>query len=149
MLAAQKIGAIIAVEREIGLRNYIESGIPLDATLTYDLLVTIFQPDSPLHDGAVILQEDRVAAAACFLPLSVNPRVSRELGTRHRAAIGLTEENDDVAIVVSEETGNISVANAGDLERGVTADALRLRLRALLGGRRGRLRRTTPRDSLV
>ena len=97
-------GAIIAIEREIGLRNYIESGIPLDAELTYDLLVTIFQPASPLHDGAVILQENRVAAAACFLPLTVNPRVSRELGTRHRAAIGLTEENDAIAVVVSEET---------------------------------------------
>ena len=80
MLSAQKVGAIVAIEREIGLRNYIESGIPLDATLTYDLLVTIFQPGSPLHDGAVILQEGRVAAAACFLPLTVNPRVSRELG---------------------------------------------------------------------
>src|SRR5215210_4893183 len=105
MLSSQKTGAIIAVDREIGLRNYIESGIPLDATLTYDLIVTIFQPGSPLHDGAVIVQEDRVAAAACFLPLSVNPQVSRELGTRHRAAIGLTEECDAVAIVVSEESG--------------------------------------------
>jgi diadenylate cyclase len=148
-LSARRIGAIMVVERQIGLRNYIEGGIPLDATVTYDLMATIFQPGSPLHDGATIVQGDRVAAAACFLPLSVNPRVSRELGTRHRAAIGLTEENDAVAIVVSEETGNISVAIAGDLERGVTADALRLRLRALLGGRRGRLRRTTPRDSLV
>ena len=110
MLSTQRIGAIIAVEREIGLRNYIESGIPLDATLTYDLLVTIFQPGSPLHDGAVILQEDRVAAAACFLPLTVNPRVSRELGTRHRAAIGLTEEDDAVAVVVSEERGQIALA---------------------------------------
>ena len=148
-LSARRIGAIMVVERQIGLRNYIEGGIPLDATVTYDLMATIFQPGSPLHDGATIVQGDRVAAAACFLPLSVNPRVSRELGTRHRAAIGLTEENDAVAIVVSEETGNISIAIAGDLERGVTADALRLRLRALLGGRRGRLRRTTPRDSLV
>jgi len=148
-LSARRIGAIMVVERQIGLRNYIEGGIPLDATVTYDLMATIFQPGSPLHDGATIVQGDRVAAAACFLPLSVNPRVSRELGTRHRAAIGLTEENDAVAIVVSEETGNISVAIAGDLERGVTADALRLRLRALLGGRRGRLRRTTLRDSLV
>ena len=113
MLAAQKIGAIIAVEREIGLRNYIESGIPLDATLTYDLVVTIFQSGSPLHDGAVIIQESRVAAAACFLPLTVNPRISRELGTRHRAAIGLTEECDAVAIVVSEETGIISLALDG------------------------------------
>ena len=148
-LSARRIGAIIVVERQIGLRNYIEGGIPLDATVTYDLMATIFQPGSPLHDGATIVQGDRVAAAACFLPLSVNPRVSRELGTRHRAAIGLTEENDAVAIVVSEETGIISLAIAGDLERGLTADALRLRLRALLGGRRGRLRRATPRDALA
>ena len=104
MLASHRTGAIIAIEREIGLRNYIESGIPLDAEMTYDLLVTIFQPTSPLHDGAVVLQENRVAAAACFLPLTVNPIVSRDLGTRHRAAIGLTEENDAVAVVVSEET---------------------------------------------
>lgn len=148
-LSARRIGAIIVVERQIGLRNYIEGGIPLDATVTYDLMATIFQPGSPLHDGATIVQGDRVAAAACFLPLSVNPRVSRELGTRHRAAIGLTEENDAVAIVVSEETGIISLAIAGDLERGLTADALRIRLRALLGSRRGRLRRTTPRDALA
>jgi diadenylate cyclase len=148
-LSARRIGAIIVVERQIGLRNYIEGGIPLDATVTYDLMATIFQPGSPLHDGATIVQGDRVAAAACFLPLSVNPRVSRELGTRHRAAIGLTEENDAVAIVVSEESGIISLAIAGDLERGLTADALRIRLRALLGGRRGRLRRTAPRDALV
>ena len=131
MLAQQKVGAIVAIEREIGLRNYIESGIPLDATLTYDLLVTIFKPGSPLHDGAVILQEGRVAAAACFLPLTVNPRLSRELGTRHRAAIGLTEENDAVAVVVSEETGTISIALDGQIERGLTPDELaRPRLRA-------------------
>ena len=102
-----------SIERQIGLRNYIEGGIPLDATVTYDLLASIFQPGSPLHDGAVIVQGDRIAAAACFLPLSVNPRVSRELGTRHRAALGLTEENDAVAIVVSEETGTISLAIGG------------------------------------
>ena len=137
-LSARKTGAIMVLERQIGLRNYIEGGIPLDATVTYDLMTTIFQPGSPLHDGAVIVQGDRAAAAACFLPLSVNPRVSRELGTRHRAAIGLTEENDAVAIVVSEETGIISLALAGDLERTLTADTLRIRLRALLGGRRGR-----------
>jgi diadenylate cyclase len=148
-LSARRIGAIVVVERQIGLRNYIEGGIPLDATVTYDLMATIFQPGSPLHDGATIVQGDRVAAAACFLPLSVNPRVSRELGTRHRAAIGLTEENDAVAVVVSEETGIISLAIAGDLERGLTAEALRLRLRALLGGRRGRLRRMAPRDARV
>jgi diadenylate cyclase len=137
MLSEKKVGAIIALEREIGLRNYIESGIPLDATLTYDLLLTIFKPGSPLHDGAVILQEGRVAAAACFLPLTVNPRLSRELGTRHRAAIGLTEENDAVAIVVSEETGTISVALDGQIERGLTADTLRDRMRRLIQGRRG------------
>jgi diadenylate cyclase len=132
MLSAQKIGAIIAIEREIGLRNYIESGIPIDATLTYDLLVTIFQPKSPLHDGAVILQEDRVAAAACFLPLTVNPRISRELGTRHRAAIGLTEESDAAAIVVSEQTGQIALALDGNIQRALTADELRERLRSLV-----------------
>jgi diadenylate cyclase len=132
MLSAQKVGAIVAVEREIGLRNYIESGIPLDATLTYDLLVTIFHPGSALHDGAVILQENRVAAAACFLPLTVNPRVSRELGTRHRAAIGLTEEGDAVAVIVSEETGQISLAIDGRIERNMTPDDLRSRLRSLV-----------------
>ena len=137
MLSQQRIGAIIAVEREIGLRNYIESGIPIDATLTYDLIVTIFQPKSPLHDGAVIVQEDRIAAAACFLPLTVNPRVSRELGTRHRAAIGLTEENDAVAIVVSEERGQIALAMNGRIDRGLSADDLRERLKTFVVQRRG------------
>jgi diadenylate cyclase len=136
MLSAQRTGAIIAIERQIGLRNYIEGGIPLDAVLTYDLLLSIFQLASPLHDGAVIVQENRVAAAACFLPLTVNPKLSKELGSRHRAAIGLTEENDAVAIVVSEETGSISVVADGQIERGLTADALRARLRALVLQRR-------------
>src|SRR5436190_721355 len=140
-LAARRIGAIIVLERQIGLRNYIEGGIPLDAMITYDLLSSIFQPGSPLHDGAVIIQGDRIAAAACFLPLSVNPRVSRDLGTRHRAALGLTEENDAIAIVVSEETGAISVATGGTLDRNVSADALRTRLATLLGYRRRRIRR--------
>jgi diadenylate cyclase len=136
MLSAQRMGAIIAVEREIGLRNYIESGIPLDATLTYDLIVTIFQRQSPLHDGAVIVQENRVAAAACFLPLTVNPRLSRDLGTRHRAAIGLTEESDAAAIVISEETGQIALALDGSIERDLTADELRERIRSLIVLRR-------------
>jgi len=135
-LSARKIGALIAIERRIGLRNYIEGGIPLDATISYDLLASIFQVASPLHDGAVIVQGDRIAAAACFLPLSVNPKVSRELGTRHRAAIGLTEENDAAVIVVSEESGVISLALDGGLERGLTPDTLRVKLRALLGIRR-------------
>lgn len=132
MLASQRVGAIIAIERQIGLRNYVEGGIPLDAVVTYDLIVSIFQIKSPLHDGAVIIQENRLAAAACFLPLTVNPRLSKELGSRHRAAIGLTEENDSVAIVVSEETGAISIVADGEIERRLTADALRVRLRTLL-----------------
>jgi diadenylate cyclase len=136
MLSAQRIGAIIALERQIGLRNYIEGGIPLDAVLTYDLLLSIFQPSSPLHDGAVIVQDDRVAAAACFLPLTVNPKLAKELGSRHRAAIGLTEENDSIAIVVSEETGNISMVSDGQIERGLSVDALRARLRSLVLQRR-------------
>ena len=132
MLSAQRVGAIIAIERQIGLRSYVEGGIPLDALLTYDLLLSIFQKTSPLHDGAVIIQEDRIAAAACFLPLTINPKLSKELGSRHRAAIGLTEENDAVAVVVSEETGALSVVADGRIERGLSADGLRTRLRALV-----------------
>src|SRR6185295_664773 len=124
------------IEREIGLRSYIESGIPLDAVLTYDLLLSIFQRSSPLHDGAVIVQGDRVAAAACFLPLTTNPRLGKQLGSRHRAAIGLTEENDSVAIVVSEETGGISIVADGQIERGLDAETLRTRLRTLVLDRR-------------
>jgi diadenylate cyclase len=146
MLSAQKTGAIVAIEREIGLRNYIESGIPLDAELTYDLLVTIFQPGSPLHDGAVVLQEDRVAAAACFLPLTINPWVSRELGTRHRAAIGLTEESDAAAVIVSEETGQIALALNGQIERGLSPDQLRERLGSLVMQRRSGRRATSSYD---
>jgi uncharacterized protein (TIGR00159 family) len=148
-LASRKIGAIIVIERQIGLRNYIESGIPLDAMVTYDLMAAIFLPGSPLHDGAAIIQGDRVGAAACFLPLSVNPKVSRELGTRHRAAIGLTEENDAVAVVVSEETGRISLVLGGDLQRGISPDALRTELRSLISRRRRmRLSRAVARTSV-
>ena len=149
-LATRRTGAIIVIERQIGLRNYIEGGIPLDAMVTHDLLASIFQQGSPLHDGAVIIQRDRVAAAACFLPLSVNPRLGRELGTRHRAALGLTEENDAVAIVVSEETGSVSLVRDGRLDRGVSAEALRTELRSLLGRRRrARLSRVEARSSLA
>lgn len=143
LLAKKRTGAIIAVERQIGLRGYIESGIPLDAVLTYDLLLSIFHPASPLHDGAVIVREDRIAAAACFLPLTVNPKFGKELGSRHRAAIGLTEENDAVAIVVSEETGGISLVVDGHIERELAIGDVRSRLRAMLlerGSLRGRQR---------
>lgn len=135
-LSAKHVGAIFVIERSIGLRNYIESGIPLDARVTHDLLVSIFQEGSPLHDGAVILQGDRVAAAACFLPLTVNPRLTRDLGSRHRAAIGVTEENDAVAVVVSEETGDVSLVMDGDIERGIGPEQLRRRLRTLVVRRR-------------
>jgi diadenylate cyclase len=139
-LANKRTGALIVIERSIGLRNYIEGGIPLDARLTYDLLVSIFQPTSPLHDGAAIVQGDRIAAAACFLPLTINPRLSRELGSRHRAALGVTEENDAIAVVVSEETGLVSLVMNGDIERGLQPDHLRKRLAALIVRRRGQAR---------
>src|SRR3989475_7463583 len=128
-LASNQTGALIVIERDIGLKTYIESGIALDAALSYDLLVTVFNPSVPLHDGAVIVQNGRVAAAACFLPLTVKPRLSKELGTRHRAAIGITEETDAVAIIVSEETAAISFAHDGEIERFLDPETLRLRLR--------------------
>ncbi len=128
-LTTNQTGALIVIERDIGLKTYIESGIALDATLSYDLLVSIFNPSVPLHDGAVIIQNRRIAAGACFLPLTVKPRLSKELGTRHRAAIGVTEETDAVAIVVSEETGAISFAHDGEIERYLDPDTLRQRLR--------------------
>lgn len=132
LMAKARVGALIVLEREIGLRNYVESGIPLDAAVSYDLITTIFQPGAPMHDGALIITEDRVAAAACFLPLTVSPKFDRDLGTRHRAAIGVTEESDAIAVVVSEERGEISVAFDGRIERGLTPDALRARLHQLV-----------------
>jgi diadenylate cyclase len=125
-------GALIIIEREIGLRTFIESGVPLDANLSYDLLITIFRPSAPLHDGAVIVQKGRIAAAACFLPLSMNPVLSTQFGTRHRAAIGITEETDAVSVVVSEETGAISLAVGGAIERDITVEYLRERLSEVL-----------------
>jgi diadenylate cyclase len=122
----------MVIEREIGLRTYIESGVPLDARLSYDLLASIFRPSAPLHDGAVIIQNDRIAAAACFLPLSMNPTLSMQLGTRHRAGIGITEETDAIAVIVSEETAAISLAVGGVIERDLTVEALRERLSELL-----------------
>src|ERR1700724_509885 len=132
LFSQHQTGALIVIEREIGLRTYIESGVPLDARLSYDLLATIFRPSAPLHDGAVIVQNDRVAAAACFLPLSMNPVLSTQLGTRHRAGIGVTEETDAIAVIVSEETGAISLAVGGKIERDVTVEQLRERIGELL-----------------
>jgi diadenylate cyclase len=119
-LAERKIGALIVLERDIGLRTFIESGVRLDARISRDLLLSIFQPGLPLHDGAAIAQKDRLAAAACFLPLTTNPTLSRKLGTRHRAAIGITEETDCLSLVVSEETGRISIATFGELLQGLS-----------------------------
>ncbi len=128
LFSQHQTGALIVIEREIGLRTHIESGVPLDARLSYDLLATIFRPSAPLHDGAVIVQKDRIAAAACFLPLSMNPMLSTQLGTRHRAGIGITEETDAIAVIVSEETGAISLAIGGKIERDLTVEQLRERL---------------------
>ncbi|MFI5183037.1 MAG: diadenylate cyclase CdaA [Vicinamibacteria bacterium] len=124
-LASGHTGAIIVIEREMGLRSYIETGIALDAVLTYDLLISIFNPGTPLHDGAVVVQGNRVAAAACFLPLTVNPELSRTLGSRHRAAIGVTEDTDALAVVVSEETGIISLVTGGRIRRDLDGHALK------------------------
>jgi diadenylate cyclase len=136
-LASKKIGALIVIERDIGLRNYVESGIAMDAVLTYDLLVTIFNPNTPMHDGAVILHRNRVLAAGCFLPLTLDPHLSKELGTRHRAAIGVTEETDAVAVIVSEETGTISLALGGKITRDLDSAGLRTALRGVMEGRAG------------
>src|ERR1700690_985927 len=132
LFSQNQTGALIVIEREIGLRTYIESGVALDARLSYDLLATVFRPSAPLHDGAVIVQRDRIAAAACFLPLSMNPILSTQLGTRHRAGIGVTEETDAIAVIVSEETGAISMAVSGTIERDLTVERLRERIGELL-----------------
>lgn len=121
-LSQQQTGALIVLERDIGLRTFVESGVPIDGALSRDLLLAIFEPNGALHDGAVIVQGDRLAAAACFLPLSMNPRIASGLGTRHRAAIGVTEETDCLALIVSEETGRISYALGGDIVTNITLD---------------------------
>jgi len=136
-LAGKKIGAIIVLERETKLSEYVDSGVPIDATLSRRLLESIFYPSSPLHDGAVVIQGGRIAAASCYLPLTLTPDVSEELGTRHRAAIGLTEETDAIVIVVSEETGSVSLVRGGIISQGLDATALRRLLGELLEPPRG------------
>jgi diadenylate cyclase len=148
-LASKRIGALIVVEKDIGLRNYAESGIALDAVLTYDLLVTIFSHNTPLHDGAVIVQHGRIIAAACFLPLTLDPHLSKELGTRHRAAIGVTEETDAIAIIVSEETGIISAAVGGKITRNLDGTNLRAYLQAATGHRAARVPQTPKEEQEV
>src|SRR2546430_14200357 len=133
-LSGRRIGALLVIERATGLRQYAELGVPLDAQVSADLLVSVFLPYSPLHDGAVFIQGTRIAAAGCFLPLSRNLQVGRALRTRHRAALGITEETDAIAIRVSEGTGRVSLAVEGQMDSPVEAGSLRQRLLALLGG---------------
>ena len=132
-MSRDKVGALIILERDIGLRTFIESGVRLDSQISRDLLLSIFMPGTALHDGAVIIQKERLAAAACFLPLSVNPAVSSQLGTRHRAGIGITEETDCLALIVSEETGAISIGAFGNLEAGVTVERVDERINEHFG----------------
>jgi len=124
-MSEKRIGALIVLEKDMGLKNYAETGTEVDATVSAELLGTIFTPPSPLHDGAVIIQNDRVVAAGCILPLTQDPRVASALGTRHRAALGLSEETDAIVIVVSEETGTIAYAEGGKLHRKIDINTLR------------------------
>jgi uncharacterized protein (TIGR00159 family) len=149
-LAAKKIGAIIVVERDSRLTDSVDSGTTLDALVSRRMLESIFYPYSPLHDGAVIISRDRIVAAACFLPLSINPELPRDLGTRHRAAVGITEESDAIAIVISEETGMISLVAGGEILRNLDASTLRQRLSELLGPPLGAFSwRKTPRPRQI
>ncbi|MBN8253848.1 diadenylate cyclase CdaA [Priestia flexa] len=124
-MAKRRIGALISIERETGMNDYIETGIPLNANVSSELLINLFIPNTPLHDGAVILQRNQVSAAACYLPLSESPFISKELGTRHRAAVGISEVTDSITVIVSEETGGISVTKNGELYRELTIDTLK------------------------
>ena len=132
-LASKRIGGLIVLEREVGLNEYIEVGTHLDARVSRELLESVFMPHSPLHDGALVIQKGRATAARCFLPLSVDPNLSKALGTRHRAAIGLTEETDAAAIVISEEQGKISLVAGGKVDQDLDGPRLRSSLQGLFG----------------
>ncbi|MBN8210999.1 diadenylate cyclase CdaA [Bacillus sp. NTK071] len=131
-MGKRRIGALISIERETGLNDYVETGIPMNAKLTSELLINVFIPNTPLHDGAVILKKDEILAAACYLPLSESPFISKELGTRHRAALGISEVTDSLTLVVSEETGSISLTKNGELHRNLSEEVLRDLLNAEL-----------------
>lgn len=128
-MAKRRIGALISIEKETGLSEYIETGTPMDSTITSELLINIFIPNTPLHDGAVIIQKNRIAAAGCYLPLSESAFISKELGTRHRAAIGLGEVTDAITVIVSEETGAVSITANGDINRNLSMEEFEVRLR--------------------
>lgn len=133
-MAKRRIGALISIEKETGLTEYIETGIKMNAEISSELLINIFIPNTPLHDGAVIMQRDKITAAACYLPLSESAFISKELGTRHRAALGLSEVTDAIVVIVSEETGAISIASNGKIDRNLTIDEFTLKLRDLWFG---------------
>lgn len=133
-MAKRRIGALISLEKETGLNEYIETGIKMNADISSELLINIFIPNTPLHDGAVIIQKDKVTAAACYLPLSESAFISKELGTRHRAALGLSEVTDAIVVIVSEETGAVSIAVDGKIDRNLTIDEFELKLRKLWFG---------------
>ncbi|MCZ2259290.1 diadenylate cyclase CdaA [Sporosarcina sp. G11-34] len=133
-MAKRRIGALISIEKETGLSEYIETGIPLNAEVTTELLINIFIPNAPLHDGAVIIQRNKIAAAGCYLPLSESPFISKELGTRHRAALGLSEVTDAITVIVSEETGAVSIASDGDLNRDMSMEEFEVRLKKVWFG---------------
>lgn len=133
-MAKRRIGALISIERETGLNDYIETGIPMYSEISSELIINIFIPNTPLHDGAVIVQKNKIAAAACYLPLSESPFISKELGTRHRAAIGISEVTDAVTIIVSEETGAISLTINGDLHRDLSIEEFESRLQRVWFG---------------
>lgn len=138
-LSQRRHGALIVLERESNLGDLIEAGVPVDGSLSKELLASIFHPTSPMHDGAVVVQEGRVASAGCILPLTLRTDLPEGLGTRHRAAVGITEETDALVVVVSEETANISVVLGGEMLRGLDAPRLRVVLRDVLGGERKEL----------
>ena len=133
-MAKRRIGALISIERETGLSEYIETGIPMNSDITSELLINLFIPNTPLHDGAVIVQKNRIAAAACYLPLSESPFISKELGTRHRAALGISEVTDAITVIVSEETGAISLTANGDLHRNLSLGDFEVKLRRIWFG---------------
>ena len=133
-MAKRRIGALISIEKETGLSEYIETGTGMDSLITSELLINIFIPNTPLHDGAVIVQSNRIAAAGCYLPLSESPFISKELGTRHRAALGISEVTDAVTIIVSEETGAVSLTANGDIDRNLDMEEFEARLRRVWFG---------------
>src|SRR5277367_4226 len=133
ILAQQRVGALIVLERETGLKNYVEAGTAVDSKVTADLIVSVFHPTSPIHDGALIIRNSRVSSAGCLLPISRDPTVNKELGTRHRAALGLTHETDAVVVGVSEERGEISLVHHGTMQRDLQVNVLRQKLLELLG----------------